>query len=126
MQIKGLAAWKRMGYLEIALGIAALVLLAQLFPETLQSIFSELWRALDVRNWSTGNRILANLLLVLLLIFCRYLPEMIVVWKSHSIAKRRTIKRRKCAPLSEDEEHKQRLQRDAEWVARAKNRRPFT
>jgi hypothetical protein len=66
----------KLPWLEIALGLTTLSLVAQLFPGPAAAAGSFLLGLLDVREWSRTTWFVANLLFVALLVGVRFAPAL--------------------------------------------------
>ncbi len=95
-------------WLELLLGLAAIVLLFQLFPSLW---FACVW-AVDVRNWSRGGWLGLNAVAVLVLCGIRFGPELYKEWRERGarLAINRE-KQEKQRQLTEQREALERLQR---------------
>jgi tetratricopeptide (TPR) repeat protein len=78
----------RIPWLEGALGLAGIVLIFQLFPDSATTM----WRAVDVRHWSRLTWFAANIIVVLFLCALRYRPDFIKAWRNRKQS--RLLKRR--------------------------------
>jgi hypothetical protein len=120
------AVGRRLAKLEVILAIAIVLLVAQVFPGYARALLDDLWGALDFRVWSTSERIVANLAVVVALLLSRYLPETLRNWHERRIRRQRNVAAKQLSGSPADEDYEERVKRDAEWAARAKRRKPFT
>ena len=80
--IRRLQATRRgVAWLELLLLLAALALLLQLWP----ALGAQFLRALDIRNWSSSIKFLANLGFVLVLVGIRFGPDFLRDWRERRV-----------------------------------------
>jgi hypothetical protein len=118
-------------WLELCLALAAVVLLIQViitFPSHSQAVMRRVSEVIDFRNWSQLTWFLLNLLIVVGLLAVRFaneLREAIGHWNRSLFGRG---KGSRSSDLSDglDPDHASRVQKQREWVERAKKRLPFT
>jgi hypothetical protein len=69
----------RLGFtwLELLLALAAIALVLQLWP----SLGRALWRALDIRDWSSKTWMILNAFVLMGLISARFVPHLYADWR---------------------------------------------
>lgn len=68
-------------WLELLLVLAAVVLLIQIWP----AFGNRILRGIDIRNWSSSVKFVANVLIVLVLIGIRFGPELLSQWRERRL-----------------------------------------
>jgi hypothetical protein len=120
-----LTSRRRLGaaWLESLLVVAFLALLFQVFP----SLWTLLWSAIDIRQWSRTTWMAMNVVVVLLLFGVRFRPNVVAIMRERQkrLASRLNDRNAVGAASSADDDYEARLRRDAEWAKRAQKRLPW-
>lgn len=104
MEHKKTPRTRRVGWLELLLAAASVLLVLQIFPAI---GVATLW-ALNPRNWPRTTWFLMNFLVVLLLIIIRFGPDLYYDWKTG--LQERSKKRRKELDTKEAKEQRRILE----------------
>lgn len=99
-------------WLELLLALAAVVLLMQMWP----AFGSQVLWVLDVRNWPSSVKIIANLLFILVLVGIRIGPELLNQWRERRL--RIASERAKAAKALELKNQRETLERMKEAQSR--------
>ena len=116
--------------LEALLVVALIALLLQVFPGSAGSVLALLLESIDVRNWGFGTRVAANLVFLFALITIRFRDDLRAAFTKVGSKLSSLMKPAKVVNAVDDDkqdpERQKRIERDAEWRERAKNRLPYT
>jgi hypothetical protein len=118
-------AFRRLGFawLEVLVALALLALSVQFFP----SLFKQLFRLADIRQWPTYLWIVINGIIILALTCIRFGPNL-SNFSRRKLTAKSSFTDRKAAESSGkafDNEFESRIRRDAEWRDRARKRLPW-
>ena len=101
-----------LGWLELSLGVAAVILVFQFFPELWQET---LW-AIDLRRWSQGSYTLITTVILLTLVGMRFAPQLVEQYRHR--CEQRAKKQAEETRVKAIREQKETLQRMKEGMKR--------